>query len=201
MFKNQKIIAAVFLIIAMLVVGFFVWQPMEKDGAIPADEAFSEDAGINEDCIKKTIENTATAEDAATGVLNEGSSYEIRIGYFECNSVERNHKVWLSMREDSEPIVLNVRGLPNDQFSTEPDTNNPGRWFVKINGQYLMANEQRYYYLNDGTPKLKTAEDERKGVLKADEYLVFSNTTPGAEDSGEFGVVTRKNMAGFVGEL
>lgn len=143
------------------------------------------------DCVKERIEKIMT-DTSLTGTLDKNQRYQVLLGYYRCNPVQRRELIYFRSSPPTEPIVKRVQGLPGDTFSVVSAESRPGYHLV-INGERISGPDGDYYFESQGVPPLKSLEIARQGRLGTNEYLLLTDTSPAFSDSSSFGVI--KNTA------
>lgn len=179
---NDKILTGFTVVLFAAGLGTIAWVLINS---MLLQQELSEEGELS--CVHQRVERTMQDEFMA-GALNQGDGFEVLMGYYKCNPVQRKDLVYFRISAPLEPVVRRVHGLPGDQFEVVA-AEVPGTYRLRINGEGVQVAGSEYVFTSGQTPPLKTYEIARKGVLGPQEYIVLSDVQPGAADSATLGIV------------
>ena len=140
--------------------------------------------------LQKTMENEFMAD-----VLPKGHSFEVLLGYYKCNPVQRGDLVYFRHSTPREPVVRKIYGLPGDHFAVN-DTETANVYSLTINEKPIEISQGPLQFKSMQVPPLKTFEIARQGVLGTNEFIVLGEATSSPYDSVSLGVVKLTNFEG-----
>lgn len=194
-FTKRKI-PAVFGMIIVIGVGavlFFQYQNQKRISPPPHKEAEIGD----QTCVTKTEEKIVRGN-SLSGVLEDGTAIKILFGYYECNEVKINDVVAYQYAGNPRPIVKIVKALARDTFHLEKSQDIAG-WNILVNSEILKNSQGKPYLLDDrGYRLLLLYEQDYKGMVPENTYLLLGNIAIGTTDSTQFGLVSKIDIIGKV---
>ena len=119
----------------------------------------------HEECIDKSI--NAVAFDAhMAGLIENGGSYTVLTGFYDCNEIKREDLVWFRFSRVIEPVPRKVYGLPGDTFDANQDSADLSKWYIQINGERIKSLSGADYFIqSQSVPPLKTYALSLKGTI------------------------------------
>ena len=188
---NDKILSFFTIVLFAGGLGTFGWVAFKTYGFKKELQDVGETA-----CVSERIERVMN-DPFMKGTLEPQTPYQVLIGYYKCNPVQREDLVSLRISPPMEPVVKKIRGLPGDRFAIRESE--PAKTFqIEVNGKILEAGGVVFEFTAAKTPPLKTFEIARNGVLGANEFIVLSELPPGESDSTTAGVV---KLSAFEGKV
>lgn len=148
----------------------------------------------NTDCVKE-VKAVLIKDDFTAGVYENGEHAQILWGFYTCNEPQKGQYAAFQFALHIPPSIRKIVGVPGDTYSLIKDESKKGRWWLVINGEKVPSKDGDYFIESNTVPPLKTYSDF-KNVLQADEYILISEVAPGFSDSGNFGLVHRKDLIG-----
>ena len=134
-----------------------------------------------------------------SGLLEDGSMFDVLHGYYKCNQVQAGDLVFVTPSPTIKPSVKKVWGLPQDQFSLR-ELDDQGKFEVLINNKAVTQKSGNLTLSEDQIQPIRSFETARKGVLGPNEYLLFGNHGKPTNDSVRFGVLKKNHLLGRVVE-
>jgi hypothetical protein len=126
-----------------------------------------------------------------------GAKFKLLANWYACHEVERGDQIYLRYSFKFDPVIRTVYGVPGDKFEIFKDPIHAA-WNISINGARMEdAPNFLHFFGNENPPLLSLYVKSGKGVLEPKNYIVFSETSPGAFDSGTLGLV---NVDDFLGK-
>jgi len=133
-----------------------------------------------------------------SGVLALDQEVKVIMNWYKCNPAEKGDIVLYRYSPEFDPVVKIVRAVEGDKFTVTKDKK-WGAWNITINGDMLMDDSKEPHYFGAAAPTvLSLFEKGQKGKLGPGEVLVFSNVSPGQNDSGLYGVANISELIGKV---
>lgn len=149
----------------------------------------------NFECVVKTEDRTVRG-DSLTGLLESGLIVRVFIGYYNCNEINREDVIIYDFSGNSNPVIKIVKGLPGDRFHLQEAE---AGWNILINDEIAKNSQNQSYILNkQGYRMLSLYENDYKGVIPQDTYLILGNLAFGSLDSSHFGLISKKDIVGKV---
>ena len=125
-------------------------------------------------------------------------TYNILHNFYSCNPVKRGDLIYLKFSEQLPAVIRTVYGIPGDSFALVFDKEN-NNWNLKINDELVLDPEKTVHFFGGKSrPVLGLYEKSLKNHLPAKNFIVFSDQSPGHQDSSILGVV---NVEDFVGKV
>jgi len=149
------------------------------------------------DCVKETTLFSAN-DDFMNGIVSKGGKVKVFKNFYNCNLPKREDLVLLRFSDQIEPVVRKIMGVPGDKYSVDEIPGKKGAWTITINDKIVKSNEEDFVIKSNTVPPLRTYQISRNGILKSDEYIVLSNTSPSISDSSNLGLFSKKVLAGRV---
>ncbi len=192
MMKKKKV--AIFAVAVLLFAIFVI--VLERNGIDSEESSLVENCPVIEE--EKTVRGNSL-----TGLLEDGETVSVLIGYYDCNEIEREDLILYSYAGSDAPLIKIIRGVPGDRFELREangDSDENGKvWHIIIGGEILTNSNGESYILNErGYGMLSLYEESYEGIIPEDSYLILGNLTSGSMDSSRFGLVHRDDMLGKV---
>jgi len=144
------------------------------------------------------IETFKIKDRQMTGLLSLDQDVKVRMNWYQCNPAEKGDIVLYRYSTEFDPVFKIVRAVEGDEFAVTKDKK-WGAWNITINGDMLMDDSKEPHYFGAAAPTvLSLYEKGQKGVLRPGDVLVFSNVSPGQNDSGLYGVANISELIGKV---
>ena len=146
-------------------------------------------------CVSEVKQETVRGN-SLSGVVENGQSVKVQVGYYNCHSARRNDIVIYKYAGSADPLIKIVKGLPGDKFGLEQAE---GGWHIRLNGKRLANSLGEPYRLADAqTRVLALYEKDYHGVIPPGAYLLMGNLANGSLDSTHFGLVSQHDLEGKV---
>lgn len=186
-YENKSFWTTDLMVILLFVIGgYFIYQGLGF--------------GSSEDdpCREKTIAGMMRSP-LMKGVLEKGSSYRVDLNFYKCNSVELNDVVAFEISGDLGMIVKTVKAIPGQVLQVVKNEEKKA-WSVLADGEYLLQSngEPIYFGVARVKPPIAKYLEDLKGILPSDRYLLFSEVSPGINDSGVLGAISKKKILGKI---
>lgn len=184
------IITASLFVLGLVTIGYVLFKTYFKNKSFKA-------IGVTS-CVKDHITNSMK-DDELLGILERGQEFHVLMNYYQCNPVKRGDLIYYKISDPIEPVVKVARAIPGDKFEVLAAEDEPNTWHIKINGQFVMAGDKKYFFVYEHPePPLKTYEISRHSIVGPDEYIILSTVPPGMSDSRNFGLVRKDSFVGRV---
>lgn len=132
------------------------------------------------------------------GIIEKDQEITVQMGYYACRPVEKGDIVLFRISTKMDPVVKIVRAVQDDEFELIADKVH-NAWNIEINGDLLKAGDTPYFFGSNAKPTLSLyTKDGKKGVIKDDDMIIFSNLPPGEKDSGIIGLTNKQDILGKV---
>jgi hypothetical protein len=128
-----------------------------------------------------------------------GSQFRVLTNWYSCHQVERGDLIYLRYSFKLDSVVRKVYGIPGDKFEVIKDTVHKA-WGLSINGERVSDPDGASHFFGNENPPLLSLYTSKgnKGTLGSKNYIVFSEKSPSASDSGTLGLV---NSDDFLGKI
>jgi len=158
---------------------------------------FSESADESEECQIETEERIVRG-DSLSGILENGDTVRIHVGYYQCHPVEREDIVAYNYAGKEAPLIKIVKAIEGDKFQLKKSTAGCG-WNILINDKILKNSQGKDYCFGEhGYRMLSLYEKDYKGVIPKDTLLILGNWANGSLDSTRFGLVDKGDLLGKI---
>jgi signal peptidase I len=148
------------------------------------------------DCVSEEQPVTVRGN-SLSGIVEAGDTLKILVGYYQCHPVERGEIVAYKYAGNDVPIIKIVKGIEGDKFKLKKSK--AGCWNILINAKILKNSSGRPYCLDErGWRMLSLYEQDYKGVIPKNAYLILGNLVEGSLDSSRFGLVDKSDFLGKV---
>lgn len=137
-------------------------------------------------------------DERMAGLIDSHQQLKVMTNYFSCNPIRRGELVYLKIADNIAPAVRIVRGVPGDKYEVYKVADKADHWRVKINDEDVKAANETLELVSKFAPALRTYQISRQGILRENEYIIFSNTTPSLSDSSDLGLVGKDRVLGRV---
>lgn len=146
-----------------------------------------------------THESFVAPDKRMSGISGLPVSGQVRVllNYFACNPVHRGDLAYLKIADHIPPVIRVVRGVPGDHYEVYQVPGKKDRWQVKINGRDVETAGGPMVLVSKFDPALRTYQVSRHGILRNDEYILFSNSSPSLEDSSDLGLISKDRLIGL----
>lgn len=167
------------------------------------NQEISENNPKNNDIVKNEcpieIKEEIVSGNSLHGLIENGSTVRIYYGFYKCNEVERGDLVIYNYAGNKNPLIKIAKGMPDDNFHLEQNDN---IWHIKINNQILKNSENIPYALDSRAHRmLSLYENEYKGIMPQNTYLIMGNLVGGSTDSSRFGLISKNDILGKAEEV
>jgi len=193
------VLAAILLAIALIAVIFLfsdlIFPPPSIAPSSLQNSSLSENGGtLPKDCF--VAEAHEVRGSSLSGIIEGGETVNILLGYYGCHEIKRNDIVAYNYAGNQYPIIKIAKALPGDRFSLQETK---GGWNILVNGKVLKTSENKEYILSEERHRmLKLYEEDYKGIIPEETYLILGNIPSGSTDSSFFGLVHRDDLIGKV---
>jgi signal peptidase I len=129
-------------------------------------------------------------------LVPEGSTVNLKKGYYDCHEVKREDIVAYEAPGQPEPVIKVARGLPGDTFEVlqTPEGNR-----LLVNGNIVQTSDNVPYTLSDNRYEFFNVYAEQyQGVIPPDNYLLLGNIPSGSIDSILFGFINKSQIIGKI---
>jgi len=131
------------------------------------------------------------------GVIDEGKEYEVMLNYDKCQPYQPGDLVVYHPGNSPEPIVRWLRAVGGDEFEAVYHRNSHN-WNIRINGDWLEYKDGKYSFGSDSKPLILLYQEDHNGKLVDNDILLFAEHSPGYGDSGQYGVLSSKDIIGKI---
>lgn len=148
---------------------------------------------IQENCVTK-IENRLVRGNSLSGLIEDGTSVKILFGFYDCNEVMAGDIIVYNYSGDPEPLIKIIKAVPGDKFQLKQS---PDGWNILVNGETLKNSRNEVYELDErGYRMLSLYENDYKGIIPTNAYLILGNLSNGSLDSSHFGLIDKSDILG-----
>lgn len=198
--KKALVFVFVFVVlaVALIVVIYLIDSSYFKKESKPVDLSLKEESIEigKEECF--TVEERTVNGGSLSGIIENGETVRILFGYYDCNEIKKEDIVVYNYTGNENPIIKVVKALPGDKFSLKKTEDFSG-WNIFVNNKIVTNSENLPYILNEKKHRvLSLYEEDYKGIIPEDSYLILSNIVSGAVDSTLFGLVHKDDISGKV---
>ncbi|MEK7596086.1 MAG: signal peptidase I [Patescibacteria group bacterium] len=144
-------------------------------------------------CVTK-VENRLVRGNSLSGLIESDASVKILFGFYDCHEVKAGDIIVYSYSGNPNPIIKIVKAVPGDRFQLRPAS---GGWHILVNNEILKNSRNEDYKLNErGHKMLSLYENDYKGIIPVNTYLIFGNSANGTLDSSVFGLIDQSDILG-----
>lgn len=169
----------------------------------------SEKSADKYNCVSKTEERIVRG-DSLSGLIESGAIVKILFGYYGCNEIKREDVVVYGYAGNKDPLIKIVKGISGDKFHLEKIPSTGSRlhqdfdgqagqagWNILINDEILKNSKGEEYFLSEqGHRMLSLYENDYRGIIPANAYLLLGNVASGSLDASRFGLVDKSDILG-----
>jgi signal peptidase I len=128
-------------------------------------------------------------------LVTAGSKIKALFGYYHCHEIKREDLALYRYAGDQVPLLKIVKGIPGDSFHLVK--NDRGEYKLIINGKIVVNSQNMPYVFNGNRYRLLSLyENDYKGVIPPNAYLLLGDQTNGSVDAGVFGLVDKSDIIG-----
>ncbi len=186
MFKQMKTHHIVIAVSGCVLLVFFGWWLLKRDGG-----------GLTStDCIEGR-QTFVQGNESMKGLIEVNQEVEAEMGYYKCNAPNRGDVVVYRFSASLDPVLRRVVAVADVKFELEK-AEEQKCWVLLVNGEEVRGADRDFVFGGEMPPTLSLYIQERNGVLREGELIVFANLPPGREDSTLFGIVAQQDILGKV---
>lgn len=184
---NKKFISIAFItIFSIIFIGAY---------KIFSKKTISNSVVLQSSCVLKTEERVVRGN-SLSGLIEPGQTIKILFGFYNCNEIKREDVIAYNYAGNPEPIIKIVKGLDGDKFHLQKTDNS---WDVLINDEIVKNSFNQPYVLDEKSHKmLLLYEQDYKGIIPQNAYLILGNAANGTLDSSVFGLIDKSDILGKV---
>ena len=128
-------------------------------------------------------------------LISSGSEIKALFSYYNCYEIKRGDLVLYRYAGDEAPLIKIVKGIPGDSFHLVK--NDQGEYSLIINGKIVVNSQNTPYVFNENRYRmLSLYENDYKGIIPQNVYLLLGDQANGSVDAGVFGLVDKSDIIG-----
>jgi signal peptidase I len=179
--KQNKFLKISAIILGVILLGILVWFGFSKiktQTSCPVQEEI------------RTVRGNSLEP-----LVSSGTEIKALFGYYNCHEIKRGDLVLYRYAGDKVPLLKIVKGIPGDSFHLVK--NDQGEDNLIINGKIVVNSQNMPYVFNGNRYRmLSLYEDDYKGVIPRNTYLLLGDQANGSVDASVFGLVDKSDIIG-----
>ncbi|MGB9762548.1 MAG: signal peptidase I [Minisyncoccia bacterium] len=181
--KTQIFLKIITVVLVFIFLGLLSWIIINKL-----------DLSFNSKC-PVTVEIKIVRGNSLEPLVKSGSQIKAFLGYYNCHEIQRGDLVLYRYSGDKVPLLKIVKGIPNDTFHLILNSNN--EYNLLINNK-VVKNSQGIPYTFSGNKykMLALYENDYKGIIPPNTYLLLGDQVNGSVDATVFGLVDKSDIIG-----
>jgi len=144
-----------------------------------------------QDCLIET-EEMIVHGNSLDPLIKPEQTIKALFGYYDCHKIKRGDIILFDYAGNKNFVIKIVKGISGDKFELKETE---GGWNIIVNNQIVRNSEDKPYLISGNAYKmLSLYENDYKGLIPENAYLLLGNRISGSVDSTTFGLVDKSSI-------